>query len=553
MRCVGYCRVSTDRQAGERQTSLTDQERAIVGLATKLGRAVEQWYRDEGASGATVEKRPALRRLIADCLAAPQPRQRPGYVLVLNDSRWGRFPNPDQAAALRFELAQAGWQVRLVEADESDDPTVRHVMRAIGGAQASEYRRNVQKNALRGSRGTAAQGFWAARAPYGYRRHVVYPPGRERVLGARQRKAVDEKVALVPHEAEAAIVRAVFTSYASGSETLMSLLHWLRDAAPERRWSRAAIRFLLTNPAYVGDVISGRQDTDAKAQRPESEWITHRDAHPPIIERDLFHACRELLARNGKWTSRVRADWIVSGIVQCRCGAPFGSSGGGRSKKGTSTRSYRCVTRSSAFPCTYGGSIKKEWLEERVVDAVSGIVGSRAQRQRTERYLERALAAMASGPADAVAAVAAQLATAVAARDRLVAAVADGTVTSDEAKARLTDVRRQIARLEQRRDALTPNAATARALTTEREAITKAVLDFRHMASVLRGPALRELLRPWIAAATFDTADRTLTIDVRHFPVISYGILNHMACPPDQLSSGTGHVTRRVVKVGGRR
>lgn len=552
MRCYGYCRVSTDRQAGERQTSLSDQERAITGLATKLGRTVEAWYRDEGASGATVEKRPALRRLLAECAADPQPRQRPGYVLVLNDSRWGRFPNPDQAAALRFELAQAGWLVRLVEADESENPTVRHVMRAIGGAQASEYRRNVQQNALRGSRGTAQQGFWAARAPYGYRRHVVWPQGRERDLGPRQRKAVDEKVALVPHESEAAIVRSLFARYASGTETLMSLQSWLQTVAPDRRWSRAAIRFLLTNPAYVGDVVSGRQDTDAKIQRPESEWVRHRDAHPALVDRGLFHACAELLARNGKWTSRVRADWLVSGIVQCRCGAPFGASGGGRSRCGTLTRSYRCSSRATALPCQYRGSIKKEWLEEMVLATVGSVVGSRAQRQRTERYLAKALAAMASGPADAIAAVAAQLDTATKARDRLVAAVADGTVTSEEAKARLTDLRRQIARLEQRRDVLTPNEATARALTTEREAITAAVLDFRRMASVLRGPALRELVRPWIDRATFDTDERTLTIDVRHFPNISYGALASMACPPDQVSSATRHVTRKVVKVGGR-
>src|SRR4051812_38011807 len=81
---VGYVRVSTDRQAGEAQTSLADQQRAIEALASSLGLTVERWYRDEGASGATVEKRPALRQLVADIEAAPRSQKAPGFVLVLN-------------------------------------------------------------------------------------------------------------------------------------------------------------------------------------------------------------------------------------------------------------------------------------------------------------------------------------------------------------------------------------------------------------------------------------------------------------------------------------
>src|SRR5262245_17534531 len=149
VQCVGYCRVSTERQAGEDRTSIADQEAAIRARAERLGVEVGAWYRDEGASGATVEERPKFRALLADCEASPRSARAPGIVLVLNDSRFGRFPDPDEAAALRFRFKQAGWIVRFCESDDTDDPTFRSVIRSLGSAQASEYRRNIQRNARR--------------------------------------------------------------------------------------------------------------------------------------------------------------------------------------------------------------------------------------------------------------------------------------------------------------------------------------------------------------------------------------------------------------------
>ena len=209
LRCIGYLRVSTERQAGEQFTSLADQEKAIAGLATTLERPVERWFRDAGASGATVAGRAAFRELLQFCERQPCPPATPGLVIILNDSRFGRFEDPDEAAALRFRLKQWGWHVRFVEGDGIEDVTLRSVVRALGSAQASEYRANLSRNSKRGMRGAAELGFWTrGRTPFGYRRQVVYPPGRSRTLSAGERKANDEKVCLVPGpEAEVTFVQ----------------------------------------------------------------------------------------------------------------------------------------------------------------------------------------------------------------------------------------------------------------------------------------------------------------------------------------------------------
>ena len=52
----------------------------------------------------------------------------------------------------RVHFRRLGWVVRFAENDSSEDPTAKSVMRAIGDAQASEYRRQIKANAKRGAR-----------------------------------------------------------------------------------------------------------------------------------------------------------------------------------------------------------------------------------------------------------------------------------------------------------------------------------------------------------------------------------------------------------------
>lgn len=562
LRCIGYVRVSTERQAGEGVTSPVDQRAAIEARAAKLGLTVERWYQDE-YSGATVEQRPALRRLIADCLASPRKAKLPGYVFALNDSRWGRFEDPEESAYWRVELRKrSGWLVRFAENDETENPQLRTVMRAIVATQATQKREDVRANARRGSRGTASLGYWATREPYGFRRAVVYPAGRERVLALGQRKAPDEKVKLVPHAAESAIVRALFERYAAGTESIASLAEWARAAEPRRHWSARSVVLVLTNPAYLGDVISGRHSRDAAGRimpaHPESTWIVTRDAHPAIVARSLFARVQDVLARNAKWTSRVRTDWVVSGMVLCRCGKPYVAGGGNADRGGKPVRAYRCVTKAGlkSDRCPYPGAVKKEWLESAVVDTVAHVVGSPIHRRRMLTALDRSLAAARTAPEATIETLTRELADATAKRDRLVAAVEQGTLLPVEVSERLAAVRRQIQRLELQRATITLDQQQRDVLEQERERYAALGRDFRRAAATLEGPPLRELIRPWIAWASFNSATRDLTLDVRHIPTMStfaHGDFTSMPRPTSQENSGTGNLTRRVVRVGGAR
>lgn len=542
--CIGYVRVSTERQAGEKQTSLADQETAITALAVKLSVTVDSWYRDEGKSGATVDQRPALLRLLADCKAAPRPKSSRGLVLVLNDSRWGRFPNPEEATYWRHELERVGWIVRFAEGDDIEDGIGRHVMRIVSSELASQYRVAIKRNAKRGSRGTAEQGYWGTAAPYGYRRKVVHPVGRERVLATGQRKAIDEKVALTPHDEEAAVVLAMFTRYSDGTQSLATLTQWLRDTQPARRWSRQAIRATLLNPAYVGDVVSGRVSNDQPGRRPETEWIVTENAHPAIVGRDMFALARFYLGRNEKWTNHVASDWLVSGVVTCRCGKTFVSGGGSGKNK-----AYRCASKVlvRSERCAFRGTVNKHWLESAVLASVANVVSSETHRAKLAAHLDTALAALRQAPEQAITAIVAQISAASAVRDRLVGAVAEGTLVGDEAKGRLDTVRRQISRLEGQRDALLRASVNQESVDQERAALLDLMADFRRVVSDLRGPQLREMISPWLASATYDTDSRRLNLAIRNLPHISSGGLAQMGWHDEQT---TTQVVRRSVRVG---
>src|SRR4051812_13982858 len=192
---IGYVRVSTEQQAGEQKTSLADQRRAITELATRLGRVLDlqHIFQDAGVSGATAEGRPAFMAMLNYCRENARPPHKPGMILILNDSRFGRFRNLNEAGHWAYTLEALGWPVRFVESDDVRDPLARGIIRFVNSAEASTYRANLVKRSKAAARSHAELGRWQQEAPFGYRRLATRKDGSaQRVLAIGQRKAHDE-------------------------------------------------------------------------------------------------------------------------------------------------------------------------------------------------------------------------------------------------------------------------------------------------------------------------------------------------------------------------
>jgi DNA invertase Pin-like site-specific DNA recombinase len=96
-----YVRMSDEAQ----QYSVDNQKEAIAQYAALLGFKVVKTYADLGKSGVIAKNRSGLRELLKDVVSGEAPYR---AVLVYDVSRWGRFPNNDEAAHYEYICASSG-------------------------------------------------------------------------------------------------------------------------------------------------------------------------------------------------------------------------------------------------------------------------------------------------------------------------------------------------------------------------------------------------------------------------------------------------------------
>ena len=527
---IGYRRVSKEEQASDWRTSLSDQTRAILLLAAKLTLSLlEEHIFEDLFSGGTAEDREGFMRLVRHCQQYPRPRSAPGYVLVLNDSRFGRFDDPEEAAYWRVVLQKSGWRVQYAENDDVADPATRGIMRAVAGAEASRYRANIRENAKRGARGAAERGLWQNEAPFGYRRLAMSHAHAPIVLDIGRRKADDQWVQLTPGpEDERRIVTFVFEAYAGGLHSLGGLAQMLRQMWPHRKWSKQTVRAMLINPAYQGDVVWCRRPHDKRERqetpvRDESAWVVTLDAHPALVTRELFARVQERLATNKKQTRATAGGYVLSGMIRCaHCGSKF-IGGGGRVNPDPDGDPdwFRFYKDSGADKEVCPGkmtTLLKRWVEPTIVREIGKMVGHPTVQQMIAHEFDRLLSEL-NDPADAEGKNLQKERTKLEAKkDRLVRAVAEGAISTEDVASEMRRVRAELDRIRARLSQLHRGPSAPDALMAERDRLLELAADFGARAEELSGPALRELIRPWISDAIVDKHRRILTLVLRRIP-----------------------------------
>lgn len=534
---IGYVRVSTEQQAGETNTSLPEQRRAIIARAAQLGRVLDPHaiLEDAGISGATAEGRPAFMAMLAHCQAHPRPSHAAGMVLVLNDSRFGRFDDSEEAGHWRYVMKKLGWIVRFAEGDDIEDGIARNVMRLIGASQATEYRTNLKRTARRAARATAAEGRWQNRAPIGYRRLATRHDGSQRVLEDGQRKAADEIVRLTLGPAdEQAVIRFAFTAYRSGEYSIQRLADLLLSRWPGKAWSRGVVNAILKNPVYTGDVVWCRRPHDAVERkatriRARSEWVVVPDAHPAIIDRETFAIVQARMASNKIERRATVGGYPLSGMLRCgTCGSPFVGGGGrrGPAEDPDRYRFYRCagsVPRRADQPIRCPGitaTLRKRWIEQAIVREIARVARDPRIRQVIVEEIDAMVSAAHGNHAERRTAMEAELGQLQARRTRLVEAIASGLLAEREATATLTEVRSRIAAVEAEVERTRFAARRTEGMRAMREHLVQLAEQFHHYARQAQGPALRELVRPFLIEAVHDKVARMLTLKIRRVPEV---------------------------------
>ena len=527
-----YLRVSTDDQAAEGKTSLADQRTAISLLAEKLGVVVGRWFEDPGASGASAD-RPGFDALRRFCETHPCPTSAPGYVLVMNDSRWGRFRDPDEATYWRVHFSRFGWRVQFAEGDETDDPLARGVLRAVHSATASAYRESIRANAKRGAIGAAKRGLWQNEAPLGYRRLATRPGQKSemgRILEPGQRKADDEETRLtLGPESEQAVVQWMFKTYAAGLTSLGEMARELDRRCPTRQWSPQTVRAVLKNPAYLGDVVWCRRPHDVVERqhtpvRDRTEWVVVSNTHPPLVSRALFaEVQRRFHERAGVRRTATVGGYALSGLLTCaQCGKPYRGAGGPKGPPHDPDR-YRFYRDSGGVgrrPVCNGrlGTLQRRWAEPRVVSEVAGVVQEPATVQAIREAVDAYLGGQRGSPEVALKRLALDKQRLEEQRTRVVSSVANGTFTDDEAAPVLSRIREDLEKVRSQTQGLRSALPRSGDIAQERDRLLAMAAEFKAMAETASGAELRDLLRPWLASATVDKVRGEIVLAIRRVP-----------------------------------
>lgn len=135
------------------------------------------------------------------------------------------------------------------------------------------YSANLGEEVTRGMRESASRGFWVSSyAPYGYRKIKVVDGNKER-----------PKLEIEPDQAW--IVKRIFDSVVNGKgliDTCKELNEEGITSPRGKKWGNTTVYTILTNEAYTGTLVWGRQSSRGLAP------VRVEDAHPAIIDRDTF-------------------------------------------------------------------------------------------------------------------------------------------------------------------------------------------------------------------------------------------------------------------------
>jgi site-specific DNA recombinase len=317
-----YARVSTERQA-ESQTIEQQLERLQAYAAQQAWRIdPEQTYRDDGVSGARLD-RPALDRL-RDAVA----RGDVDRVLITSPDRLAR--RYAYQVWLLEEFERAGCSVIFLERPPTGDPQDTLVIQIRG--VVAEYERTVIADRMRRGRLAALRSGkllpWST-PPYGYR---VDPRCPRDPAGVRVEAS------------EARVVEHIFAWYVEEGLTLYGIAQRLTEqqiptATGRGLWNPSSVRKILINATYQG-MAYGNQKQMVAAQRrhpligrepkgpggescrlrPPEEWIGV--PVPAIVSTERFTQAQARLAQNQQWARRnTQGEYLLRRLVSCRqCG-----------------------------------------------------------------------------------------------------------------------------------------------------------------------------------------------------------------------------------------
>ena len=335
---AAYCRVSTEED--EQQNSYENQCKYYTDKIMEN----PQWsmagiFADDGISGTQAKKRDEFMRMIKACK-----RGKIDLILTKSISRFSR----NTVDCLHYTRLLKSWGVGVFFEKENINTLQEdsEFLITLHGAFAQQEVESISANVTWGVQQSMREG----KVRIQYKKLYAYQRG------------ADGNPEIIPDQAE--IVREIYARYLAGA-SLRMIQDWLIESKissgrEKNDWTHAAIKGILTNEKYCGDVLMQKTYT--------TDCITHKTVknngerpmylvqnnHPAIVDRETYDAVQTEMARRTALRSTSKnaptgqscytSKYALSDRVYCgECGTKYKRTTW--SKNGKKRIVWRCVSR----------------------------------------------------------------------------------------------------------------------------------------------------------------------------------------------------------------
>jgi site-specific DNA recombinase len=301
LRAAVYARVSSEAQR-ERHT-IASQLSTVPEFCARQGWTVVGTYVDDGrtAKAGHLAAREGFTRLLADAA-----ERRFDVVAVVDFDRLTRSDDLGERGQILGTFQRLGVKIAVANSGQLLDLATSggDLMASLFAYFSAEENRKRRDRATRGRQRAAKEGRAPGRMPFG----LAFKGGKW------------------THTDDAETVREIYAAILDGKST--NEIRRNLNARGGRRWLRAAVHYIATNPAYRG------------------EWRTDgvTVAVPPIVSVDEWYAVQSRLAANRTEKSGyTRRCYMLLGLAQCQCGGRIRAQDS--SQRGRTYLYYQCEER----------------------------------------------------------------------------------------------------------------------------------------------------------------------------------------------------------------
>lgn len=278
---AAYCRVSTDKEE-QTQSLMSQRQYFNAYIRQHTDWVLVNVYYDEGASGTQTRKRAGFNRMINDAINGQI-----DLILTKEVSRFARNTVDTLAYTRMLRERRIGVIFILDNIDTREcDGELRLTLMA---SLAQEESRKISERVKWGQTRRMEEGVVFGRSLLGY----TVRDGR-----------------LFINEEEAATVRRIYHKYTKEGKSARQIAGELltEGITPKyaARWAPGVIIKILRNEKYAGDLCQKKTITPdylthlKKSNHGEEAFITIRNHHLPIIERNLWEQTQAELARRAR-------------------------------------------------------------------------------------------------------------------------------------------------------------------------------------------------------------------------------------------------------------